>query len=163
MAENIKNALVQLKPENKEEFENNFSTLKTELEELDTEFTSMVSLSKTKTFIVSHAAYGYWEDSYGLKQIGISGLSPTDEPSQKQLNKIIDHVKENNLQYIFFEPNLTNKVAEAVKDETGTKALKLYNLESITDDNIKKNEDYFVIMKKNTANILFNVIISQVK
>jgi zinc transport system substrate-binding protein len=31
MAENIKNALVQLKPENKEEFENNFSTLKTEL------------------------------------------------------------------------------------------------------------------------------------
>jgi zinc transport system substrate-binding protein len=149
IAENIKNALVQLQPENKEAFENNFSTLKNELETLDSDFKNMVSQSKTKTFIVSHSAYGYWEDAYGLKQIGISGLSPTDEPSQRQLTKVIDLVKENNLQYIFFESNLTNKVAEAVQNETGTKALTLNNLESITDDNIKNNEDYFVIMKKN--------------
>jgi zinc transport system substrate-binding protein len=149
IAENIKNALVKLQPENKEAFEDNFLTLKNELGELDSEFNNMVNQSKTKTFIVSHSAYGYWEDAFGLKQIGISGLSPTDEPSQKQLTKIIDLVKGNNLQYIFFEPNLKNKVAEAVQNETGTKALTLNNLESITDENIKNNEDYFVIMRKN--------------
>jgi zinc transport system substrate-binding protein len=149
IAENIKNALVQLQPENKEAFEDNFITLKNDLEKLDSEFNNMVSQSKTKTFIVSHSAYGYWEDAYGLKQIGISGLSPTDEPSQKQLTEVIDLVKENNLQYIFFEPNLKNKVAEAVQNETGTKALTLNNLESITGENIKNNEDYFVIMRKN--------------
>jgi zinc transport system substrate-binding protein len=147
IAENIKNELVQLQPENKETFKDNFSTLKKELEELDSEFNKMVSQSKTKTFIVSHSAYGYWEDAYCLKQIGISGLSPTDEPSQKQLTEVIDLVKEINLQYIFFEPNLTNKVAEAVQNDTGNQVLKLNNLESITDENIKNREDYFVIMR----------------
>ncbi|MDQ0999747.1 zinc transport system substrate-binding protein [Neobacillus niacini] len=149
LAENIKNALAELQPENKKAFEDNFITLKNELEKLDTEFTNMVAQTKTKTFIVSHSAYGYWENTYGLKQVGISGLSPTDEPSQKKLTEVIELVKENNLQYIFFEPNLTNKVAEIVQNETGTKALTLNNLESISDENIKKKEDYFVIMRKN--------------
>jgi zinc transport system substrate-binding protein len=149
IAENIKNTLVQLQPENKEAFEDNFLTLKNELEQLDSEFNNMVIQTKTKTFIVSHSAYGYWEDAFGLRQIGISGLSPTDEPSQRQLTEVIDLVKDSNLQYIFFEPNLTNKVAEAVQNETGTKALTLNNLESISDENIKNNEDYFVIMRKN--------------
>jgi zinc transport system substrate-binding protein len=84
-----------------------------------------------------------------LEQIGISGLSPTDEPSQKQLTEVIELVKENKLNYIFFEPNLQNKVAEIVKKETTTEALTLNNLESITDENIKKKEDYFDIMREN--------------
>lgn len=149
LAENIKNALVELDPEHEEEFESNFASLKGELEKLDSEFEDMVNQAKIKTFLVSHSAYGYWEDAYGLKQIGISGLSPTDEPSQKDLTEIIELVKEENLNYIFFEPNLTNKVAEAVKDETKAEVLTLNNLESITDENIKKNEDYLAIMRKN--------------
>lgn len=149
LAENIKNALVELKPDKKEEFENNFLSLKNGLIELDTEFKNMAVQSKTKTFIVSHSAYGYWESVYGLKQVGISGLSPSDEPSQKQLTEVINLVKENKLNYIFFEPNLQNKVAEVVKNETGTETLTLNNLESITDENIRNKEDYFVIMKKN--------------
>lgn len=148
-AENIKNALVQLSPENKEEFEKNFLTLKSEFEALDAEFKNMVNQSKNKTFLVSHSAYGYWEDAYGLKQIGISGLSPSDEPSQKHLKMIIDLVRDNHLEYIFFEENITNKVAEIVKKETNTKTLTLQNLESLTEENIKNNEDYLAIMRKN--------------
>jgi zinc transport system substrate-binding protein len=149
VAENIMNALVKLQPENKEEFEANFADLKSDLEELDNEFENMVNQSKTKTFIVTHSAYGYWEDAYGLNQIGISGLSPTNEPSQKQLEEVIELVKENNLKYIFFEPNLTNKVSEIVKNETGTKTLNLNNLEAISDENIENDEDYFDLMKEN--------------
>lgn len=149
LAENIKDALVELRPDQKQTFESNFSMLKNELSELDTEFKNMVAQSKTKTFIVSHSAYGYWESVYGLEQVGISGLSPTDEPSQKQLTEVINLVKEKKLNYIFFEPNLQNKVAEVVKKDTGTQVLILNNLESITDENIKNKEDYLVIMKKN--------------
>ncbi len=149
IAENIKNALVDMKPGQKQEFEENFSILKIELEDLHKEFKNVVDQSKSKTFVVSHSAYGYWEDLYGLKQVGISGLSPTNEPSQKQLSSIIDLVQENELKYVFFEQNLQNKVAEIVKNETGTEALTLHNLEAITDENIKNHEDYFDIMKKN--------------
>ena len=40
---------------------------------------------KTKEILVSHLAYGYWEQRYGLKQIPIAGISASDEPSQKHL------------------------------------------------------------------------------
>lgn len=153
VAENIKSALVELDPDNKEAFEENFKILKNELMDLDTEFKTMVNSSVSKTFIVSHSAYGYWEDVYGLNQIGISGLSPTDEPSHKELIETISLVKENNLQYIYFEPNLTNKVAKAVKNETGAESLILQNLESISKKDQDSNEDYFSIMRKNIESL----------
>jgi len=149
VAENIKNALIELSPENKEQFEENFTLLKSDLEKLDAEFKEMVAASKTKTFIVSHSAYGYWEDTYGLEQVGINGLSPTDDPSQSQLVEIINLVKENNLKHIFFESNLTSKVALTVKKETNTNSLTLHNLESITDEDVKENKDYFILMREN--------------
>ncbi|USK62417.1 metal ABC transporter solute-binding protein, Zn/Mn family [Peribacillus asahii] len=149
VAENIKNALIELNPDKEKDFENNFALLKEELEKLDSEFQTVVNESKNKTFIVSHSAYGYWEDAYGLTQIGINGMAPTSEPSQKQLTEIIKLAKDNDLKYIFFEPNVSNKVAEIVKAETGTEALMLNNLESLTDENQNNNEDYFVVMRKN--------------
>lgn len=153
VAEIIKNALVDLDPDNKVNYEKNFNNLKNDLEELDSEFKQMVNSSQTTTFIVSHSAYGYWEDVYGLKQIGITGLSPTDEPSQKELIEIIELVRENNLQYIYFEPNLTNKVAKAVSNETSTKTLVLQNLESISKKDMDSNEDYLSVMRKNIKSL----------
>jgi len=149
LAENIKNAFVKINPENKETFETNFKLLEKELDMLDEEFKHMVANANSDTFLVSHSAYGYWTDAYGLKQIGISGLSPTDEPSQGEIIEIISLVKEQKLAYIYFKPNLTNKAANAVQTETGSKTVTLNNLESITPENIKNNEDYFTIMQEN--------------
>lgn len=149
VAENIKKSLIKLEPNNKKTFEENFESLKKELVNLDSNFKDLIKQSKRNTFLVSHSAYGYWEEAYGLKQIGISGLSPTNEPSQKQLKNIIDLALKNELKYIFFEPNVSNKIAEVVKNETGTKPLILQNLESITSENKKNNEDYFDVMRNN--------------
>jgi len=153
IAENIKNALIELKPENKSVFEENFNSLKKDLEQLNKEFEDVVNKSKGKTFIVSHSAYGYWEEAYGLKQIAISGLSPFDEPSQSKIVEIIKSVKENNLQYIYFEPNVKNKIANTVKKETGLETLTLNNLESISKESIESNEDYLSLMKKNIESL----------
>ncbi|WP_050182215.1 metal ABC transporter substrate-binding protein [Domibacillus robiginosus] len=149
MAQNIKNALVQIDPDNKKAFEENFTALKKDLEALDADFKEMAETAENETFLVSHSAYGYWDDAYGLQQIAITGLSPTDEPSQSELVEIIDLVNKDDLKYIYFEPNLTNKIAETVQKETGTKTLTLYNLESLTKENIESGEDYLSVMKKN--------------
>lgn len=109
----------------------------------------MVNESKNKTFIVAHSAYGYWEDAYGLKQIGISGLSPSAEPSQKQLEEIIKTAENAELNYILFEQNVENRVAEVIKRELGAETLTLHNLESLTEEDIQNNEDYISLMNKN--------------
>ncbi|MDF2000570.1 zinc ABC transporter substrate-binding protein [Peribacillus frigoritolerans] len=84
-------ALVEMKPDQKEYFEQNYMALKKELENVNSSFKEMVEKSPRKTFIVPHSAYGY------LKQIGICGLSPSSEPSQKQLEEIIMKAQEENI------------------------------------------------------------------
>jgi zinc transport system substrate-binding protein len=149
LAENIKEALVELKPESKEVFEENYAALKEELMALDNEFTTAVTNSSNPEILVSHAAYGYWERRYGIEQISVAGLSPSQEPSQKQLQHIIETAKEHDINYVIFEQNVTGKVAEVVQKEIGAEALTLHNLESLTDEDINNNEDYFSLMRRN--------------
>lgn len=153
LADNIKNALVEMKPEQREYFEENFNLLKKDLEELDLSFKSMVEQSPNKTFIVSHSAYGYWQDAYGLEQVGISGLSPSNEPSQKSLEEIIKVAENQDIKYVLFEQNVENRVAEVIKREIGADTLTLHNLESLTEEDIKNNEDYISVMEKNIETI----------
>lgn len=105
------------------------------------------------TFIVSHAGYGYWEERYGFNQIGIAGISPTNEPSQSQLVQTIDHAEELGLNYVLFEPNITPAVAEVVQSEIGAEALTIYPLEALTDEDVANDEDYFSLMHKNVETL----------
>ncbi|NMH71525.1 zinc ABC transporter solute-binding protein, partial [Bacillus sp. RO2] len=149
LAENIKNALVELKPEAKEDFEANFETLKTDLEKLDTEFKEALDSAKTNKILVNHAAYGYWESRYGLEQISVNGLSPTQEPSQKQLTEVINTANEYNIKYVIFDQNITGKIADVVKNEIKAEALVMHNLEAITEEDAENDEDYFSLMRQN--------------
>ncbi|XQY91108.1 metal ABC transporter solute-binding protein, Zn/Mn family [Metabacillus sp. HB246100] len=149
LAENIKNALVELHPEGADTFEKNFSDLKSKLEELDTQFSTVIESSDKKEILVSHAAYGYWEDKYGLEQISVLGLSPTQEPSQKELQTIIETAKEHSIKYIVFEENVSSNITDIVQGEIGAEAVTLSNLETITEEQINNNEDYFSLMNKN--------------
>jgi zinc transport system substrate-binding protein len=149
MAENIKDELIELKPKQKATFEKNFETLKKELEQLDKELGDTIQKGKTKEIVVAHSAYGYWHDRYGLEQISIAGLSPENEPSQKELQTIIKEAREKNVKYVMFEQNVKPKIAEIVKNELNAEPLALHNLESVTDQDIKNKEDYISLMKGN--------------
>ncbi|MCR2822091.1 metal ABC transporter solute-binding protein, Zn/Mn family [Lederbergia panacisoli] len=149
MAENIKDALTEEMPSAKDDFEKNFQDVKEKLEQLDQELQKTVESADHKEILVSHASYGYWEHRYGLEQISISGLSPENEPSQKQLQAIIETAKEHQISYIIYDQNPVTKVADVVKKETGTTPVTLHNLEYITENDLKNNDDYFSIMNKN--------------
>src|SRR5699024_11980343 len=92
------------------------------------------------------AAYGYWESAYGIEQIAISGISSSDEPSQKELTKIAEIAKENDLQNVVFEKNNSNKVASIIQEDIGADKLEINNLEVLSDEDIENNEDYHTLM-----------------
>ncbi|MDC4920048.1 zinc ABC transporter substrate-binding protein, partial [Acinetobacter baumannii] len=149
MAENIKDQLVKLEPEHEKTFTKNYESLKKDLEQLDKDFKQTVDKADKKEILVSHAAYGYWEKRYGIKQISVLGLSPTEEPSQKQLENIVKTAKEHNIKYIIFESNVSSKISEIIKKEIGAESLTMKNLESVTKEDIESGKDYTAIMKEN--------------
>jgi len=149
LAEHIKETLVELNPEQEEAFTKNFEELKGELESLDQQFHNQLEDLPQNKIIVSHAAYGYWEQAYGIEQIAVSGLSPTNEPSQKELESIIEKAEKHNLNHVFFEQNVTPKVAEVVRKEIGAETLRLHNVSVLTEEDIKNEETYLTLMKHN--------------
>ena len=153
LAESIKDALIKQMPENEEQFVQNYNALVQKLDTLNNDFSEVISQAKDPEILVSHAAYGYWESRYGLKQISISGLSTSTEPSQKELESIVSTAKEHNTNYIFFEQNVSSKITEIVQNEIGAEALILHNLSTRTDEDIKKNRDYFTIMEDNLQSL----------
>ncbi|WP_026693575.1 metal ABC transporter solute-binding protein, Zn/Mn family [Peribacillus kribbensis] len=158
MAFAIKENLVKIKPDQKDYFENNYNELEKKLDKLNTDYKTVIGSSVRKEMIVSHAAYGYWEYRYGLKQLSVTGLSTSDEPSQKQLQNLVKTARDHKLNYVLFEQNVSSKLTDTIQKEIGAKPLTLHNLAVLTDKDIQNKEDYFSIMNHNleTLKIVLN-------
>lgn len=142
-------ALSKAMPEKEEYFQTNLKKLEEEFDALDKEYIDALQNVEEKEILVSHAAYSYWGDRYGIYQIAVTGLSPSNEPSQKQLAKLIDIVKDHKIKYIFFESFGTPKIADTIQKEVGAKVLTLNHVASVTKQDVKDNKDYFDLMREN--------------
>ncbi|QQK80894.1 zinc ABC transporter substrate-binding protein [Salicibibacter cibi] len=149
VAENIKNTLIELRPEQEAYFTENYETLRDDLEALDQTLESTFAEAEHDQIIVSHAAYGYWEDRYGLEQLSVLGLSSNEEPSQAELAEIVEIADEDDIGYVVFENNVSSTVTEVIQEEIGAESLILRNLESVSEEDMANGEDYFSMMEKN--------------
>ncbi|WP_257347996.1 metal ABC transporter solute-binding protein, Zn/Mn family [Pseudalkalibacillus decolorationis] len=149
LAETIKDAMVDEKPGLENEFEKNYKQLKEELHALDKEFQKVVDGAKTRKFIVAHSAYGRWEESYGLEQVPVTGTSPSHEPTQKEVQEIIDFARSNKISHILLERNISSDIAKMIGKDIDAEVLYLSNLESLTEKQLNQNEDYLSIMRDN--------------
>jgi zinc transport system substrate-binding protein len=152
-AARIRDALIQADPDHRTEYENNYRKLSERLSELDRKFSELTRKADIKEIVVSHAAFGYLAERYGLEQIAVAGLSPMDEPSPKAMEEILHVMKEHGIRHVFFETLANVKVAEAIRKETGAEALTLHPIEGLTEDEVRRGEDYFSLMQKNLENL----------
>lgn len=147
--EKIKEALVSVDQANKDYYEKNFSDNARKLDELDKEFKDAVSKFKKKEIVVSHEAFGYLCDAYGLKQVAIEGLSAESEPSPGRMAEIVKFARENNIKVIFFEELVSPKIAQTIAKEVNAKTEVLNPLEGLDDEGVKAGKDYFSVMREN--------------
>ncbi|WP_147803850.1 metal ABC transporter solute-binding protein, Zn/Mn family [Alkalicoccus halolimnae] len=152
-AENIKNALSEVNPDEADTFEENYEEVLTQLEELDEQFTELSENMSNDTIVVSHAGYGYWEEEYGVHQLGIAGLSPSNEPSIQQLEETMAFMDENDINYVMFEQNIPENITETVREEVGAEALELHNLEVLVEEDVENEETYFSLMEQNLESL----------
>lgn len=97
-----------------------------------------------RQIVVSHGAFGYLADAYGLEQVSISGLSPDAEPTPRRLAEIANLIEEQGVTTVFYERLVSPRVAEALADEAGVDAEVLDPIEGPPEDG-----DYFDAMEQN--------------
>ena len=149
MAKYIKDSLIEKMPEQEKTFEDNYTKLAQKLDELDANYTEVFSEAQHNEFLVSHAAFGYWEKRYGAEQISVSGISTSEEPTQKSLQKLVNTAKKHDLTYILVEQNVSNKLTNIIQKEANLTPLPIHNLATLTQDDIDQGRDYFSIANDN--------------
>ena len=149
MLENIKNAFVNADVQNADYYNANYERYKTELENLDKEYSDALGGTTQKNIITVHRAFGYLCDRYELTQITAEGAVAGSEPEAKVLLEIIDKAKSENIKTVFVAEEGESKVADTIAKEINGEVKMLYNLENLTEDQRANNDDYFSVMRTN--------------
>jgi len=149
MASKVASELSKIDVSHESEYKMRVGKLIEELNILDESYKKELTNCTLHKIVTSHTAFGYLANRYGFEQIGISGISPEEEPSPKELKFITDFVKKEGVNHILLEELAPRIWGETVANETGTEILVLSPLEGITSKEEKEGVNYISIQKKN--------------
>ena len=126
----IAQRLGEIDPKNKERYQANAQKLEKRCEDLVDHYQPLFDKAKQKTFVTQHTAFSYLAKRFGLKQLGIAGISPEQEPTARQLAEIQQFVKDYKVKTIFVEKHTSSKVADSIAKATGARVKVLDPLEA---------------------------------
>lgn len=144
ITDSVAGALSQVDPDNARTYRRNADALITEINDLDDDFSNGLSRCDRRTIVTTHESFGYLADRFNLKQVGIAGIDPEQEPSARRLDEVAKIVEAEDITTIFFEALLPEDLADTVAEETGAITAVLDPLESPP-----KSGDYISAMRGN--------------
>lgn len=147
VGEAIAERLADIRPGAADDFRANAAALRDELEALDAELAAGLADCAITDIVTSHSAFGYLADRYGFRQVGVTGLSPHEEPSPGRVAEVSELVRERGVTTIYYETLVDPGVAETVAAETGAATAVLDPLEGLTADSA--GGDYVAVMRAN--------------
>ena len=145
----VADALSEADPANESTYDADADAYVAKIAALDDDFRAGLADCQRTTIVTSHEAFAYLAESYGLTEVGITGLSPEAEPSARRLAELKDLVEQEGITTIFAEELVSPKVAETLADEAGITVEVLDPLESLTEDQVAAGEDYVSVMREN--------------
>jgi zinc transport system substrate-binding protein len=122
----IATTLIRIDPGRKEQYEKNLQDFRKDLDAIHEQLSKALAPVKGKSFFVFHPAYGYFGDAYGLKQIAVQ--LGGKEPTARQLARLIELAKEDEVRVIFVQPQFPKKSAEALAKAIGGAVVPLDDL-----------------------------------
>jgi len=147
MAKNIADALAATDPTDKALFQQRADAYNKKLTELDAAFRKTLSTCKSREIVYGgHYAFGYLARRYGLRYLAAQGVSPDAEPTARDLVRLIEQIKKNNIHYVFYEELTSPKIAETIARETDAKILLLNAAHNVTKDQFERGVSFFEIL-----------------
>lgn len=151
----ISNAVIELDPDNIDDYQMNTAIYLSLLSDLDQEYREAIESSK-RDYIVfgDRFPFRYLADEYGLKySAAFPGCSSESEPSAKTVAYLIDRVKEEAIPVVFYIEFSNQKIADAIVQETGAKKLLLHSCHNLTSEQMNNGVTYLDLMRDNLENL----------
>jgi zinc transport system substrate-binding protein len=141
--------MARIDPDNADLYEGNAADLEEALDDLDKEYSAALDDCDQNQLVVSHEAFGYLTDRYGLEQVGVSGIDPESEPAPGRVAEVAEFARDHGVTTIFFEEQVAPDIAQVIADEIGAEVEVLDPLEFEPED----GSDYFDVMRNNLDSI----------
>jgi zinc transport system substrate-binding protein len=155
MTETITKLFIEKDSVNKDFYIQNSNNYLAKIKALKEKYDLSMATCTNKKILVNHDAFGYFADDYGVKQYSISGMSPEDKPSAKQISELINLVKNEKINTVFFEEFASPKVAQTIAKATNAKIDALRPAENISKEENKNGYGYLQIMEDNLEKLKF--------
>lgn len=152
-AQNVLEGFIKVDPTHEEYYTLQAHTLFTQLDALNGAYKEGLRQCKKRDIITSHAAFGYLANAYGINQITLTGLSPDEEPSVRQLASVARFAKTHAVRYIFFEKLVSPRLSETIAHEIGAQTLVLDPIEGLTNEDLQHGKNYITTMLENLKNL----------
>lgn len=152
-AQTIYEALIGIDPANSDYYGKNKNELDSKLTKLGKDIWDASKSFKSNVIVVSHEAFGYFANDYGLKQVAIRGINPQEEPSPSKMAELARECRDKKVKYIFFERLTSPKLSETLAREVGAETLVLNDAAGLSEEDIKSGKDYITVMYENLENL----------
>lgn len=117
-----------------------------ELGRLDVDLRTALRSCRHHEIVTAHGAFGYLAARYGLRQVGVAGISPDAEPSPGRIARVARYARAHGVRTIFFGAGVDPKLADTVAREIGARTAILDPVEGVA-----KGDDYLSVMRRNAG------------
>ncbi len=116
-ARTIRDALTRIDPSGKDAYETGFNAFSKDLDRLHERLTKLLAPLTGREFFVYHPAFGYFAETYGLKQVPVEFEGK--EPSPRHIADLVRRAREQGVRVIFVQPQFSPKAAQAIARAIG--------------------------------------------
>lgn len=121
--ENIRQAFVELDPDNADTYNANATAYSDQIKAIDQQLEAdLAKVPESQRYLVScEGAFSYLTRDYGLQEIYIWPINAEQQFTPKQVQRVIEKVKDNNIPTIFCESTVSSEGQKQVAKTTGSK------------------------------------------
>lgn len=154
MAENVANGLIEVDPDNADDYSQNLEDYLEKLTEIDQQYQQEIGeLDEDRRILMtSERAYQYMADSYDLLEGYIWALDTDDIGTPEQIISAIDFVNEHQPPALFVESNVTPGPMETVSEQTGVEIYATIFSDELAPEG-EPGDTYLGFLEENLKNI----------
>lgn len=119
MIPGLLNELIKLDPQSESMFRSNAEKFASKLVKLNENIKSETDSLKFRNVFTAHPFYSYFFERYGFNVAGSLEIAPGSQPTPKDIKKLLDLVKQENVKAIFTHKQHSDKPAKVLAQSSG--------------------------------------------
>jgi ABC-type Zn uptake system ZnuABC Zn-binding protein ZnuA len=154
----IHDALVQLDPAHKADYDRNAKAYNAKLVALQAWVGKQIATIRPshRAMIIFHNAFDYYNRRFGIQTVGVIELNPGQDPNPAYIGQLVDLARAHHVRAVFSEPEYSPKLAQTL-----AKSADIQVISNLYDDSIGNDarvHDYISMLRYDT-----NVIVQALK